>query len=42
MFIDFDIWNRMAPLQMLYSVTLTYFFKAIIANGDIFETVTAS
>ena len=25
--IDFDIWHVMAPLQLLYSITLTYFFK---------------
>ena len=26
-FIDFDICNRMAPLQKLYFVILTYFFN---------------
>ena len=38
-FIDFDICHRMAPLQKLYFMTLTYFLKVKNVNFHISETV---
>ena len=40
--VDFDICHRMALMQKLYSVTLTYLLKVTIINFYISETARAS
>ena len=41
-FIDFDICNLPATLPVLYSLTLTYFFKIIYSNVNMSKMVRAN